>query len=560
MSFNGIFSIHPKYLIAFVLIALVTPLFGAQYVLTVADFKVQTTDEKYLYVGKGISALLANELRQSKAVDLVEREKLNEIITEQKLSLTGITQGDVTIGQLLDVDLFVVGEIIDMGSTFLIDVRVIDVVTGEIFWSGSITEKLRRYDYIGAYFADAILSELEIDTVEETITKFEEKEGKDENALIAMSEGIEAYDQGDEKTAKEQLSEARRIDPENEVAKLYLTKIYQLTPRGKIELSAYMPPYTASSLGFIESISIYTWIGLPYNRVFSSNEDGTQSIEGTPYVGSEDNRTYTVGVSIPIGKRFGIDFGIKTGENSFMISNSTDPNWANFESTTSSTFKTHYQNSTGYISSGYAINQKASIGLAAMIFYTRNHQTGVSDAIDGYGNLVHEGLFFSMVPSFTVNLKSKRTLLDFSLAYTNQEVYQIKDDGIISLGYAPMVFDASLIMGPYWQSLFVGARINSDIYYNYIVGHNLRIVPTIEYWPIKVLTLRAGLEYSHSIYEGNYTPGYGGYFGLSINPWKFKIHTNISYRYRPMSAMPDSLMKDLRFLFGIEFDSDWLSR
>ncbi len=126
------------------------PLFSVQYALSVADFEVQTDNPKYAYIGKGISALLANELRQSKSVKIVEREKLNEILAEQKLSLSGMTQGDVTVGKILDVDLFVVGEILDMVNTFLIDVRVIDIETGEVFWSDSIEAKLRRYNYISA--------------------------------------------------------------------------------------------------------------------------------------------------------------------------------------------------------------------------------------------------------------------------------------------------------------------------------------------------------------------------------------------------------------------------
>ncbi len=91
-----------RFLISIVILFFsLSPLFST--VITVADFDVQTSEEKYRFVGKGISALLANKLRQSRAINLVEREKLNEIFKEHELSLSGVTQGEIQLGDFLDV-------------------------------------------------------------------------------------------------------------------------------------------------------------------------------------------------------------------------------------------------------------------------------------------------------------------------------------------------------------------------------------------------------------------------------------------------------------------------
>lgn len=69
--------------------------------------------------------------------------------------MTDATQ-QIEIGKMLSARYIVLGEIIDMMSSFLLSVRMIDVETGKIVWQEEKTESLENYDYIGTYFAGSI--------------------------------------------------------------------------------------------------------------------------------------------------------------------------------------------------------------------------------------------------------------------------------------------------------------------------------------------------------------------------------------------------------------------
>ena len=109
-----------------VLFILITVLINAQQiVVSVSDFGVESKKEEYTFIGKGISTLVAGELRRTKAVKLLERSKMNKIMEEQKLSLTGLVDenSQVELGKLLAADYIIFGEIIDIGRSLLISAR-----------------------------------------------------------------------------------------------------------------------------------------------------------------------------------------------------------------------------------------------------------------------------------------------------------------------------------------------------------------------------------------------------------------------------------------------------
>ena len=63
-------------------------LHGEQIAITVNDFVVESRNPSYEFIGKGISRLVASELRKSDKVKLVERENLQKVLKEQELSLS----------------------------------------------------------------------------------------------------------------------------------------------------------------------------------------------------------------------------------------------------------------------------------------------------------------------------------------------------------------------------------------------------------------------------------------------------------------------------------------
>jgi len=91
--------------------------------------------------GRYLSEELITRLYDSNKFKVVERQLLNKVIAEQKLSLTGVVDPASArkLGNVLGVDAIVSGTIADRGDSLKINARLIDTETGEVF-SAAATE------------------------------------------------------------------------------------------------------------------------------------------------------------------------------------------------------------------------------------------------------------------------------------------------------------------------------------------------------------------------------------------------------------------------------------
>lgn len=90
--------------------------------------------------GRFIAEELITRLHETRKFKVIERQLLNRIIAEQKLSLTGMVDPTSAqkLGKLLGVDAIASGTITDLGSSLRINARLIDTSTAEIFAVASI--------------------------------------------------------------------------------------------------------------------------------------------------------------------------------------------------------------------------------------------------------------------------------------------------------------------------------------------------------------------------------------------------------------------------------------
>ena len=106
---------------------------------------------------RNLSARFQSSLVKSKAFVVVEREKVNEILKEQDFSLSDFCSSDacaVEVGQLLGVSHIVIGDIAKIGKAFSVNVRLIDVSTGQIInsesqsFEGGVERLLESMDFL----------------------------------------------------------------------------------------------------------------------------------------------------------------------------------------------------------------------------------------------------------------------------------------------------------------------------------------------------------------------------------------------------------------------------
>jgi len=99
-------------------------------------------------LGKFLAEELITRLYKTNRFEVVERELLNKIIEEQKLSLSGMVdpQSAKEIGKILGVDAIVSGTVTDLGNSLKINARIISASSGEIF--GVASQRINKYPVV----------------------------------------------------------------------------------------------------------------------------------------------------------------------------------------------------------------------------------------------------------------------------------------------------------------------------------------------------------------------------------------------------------------------------
>ncbi|NQU27967.1 MAG: PEGA domain-containing protein, partial [Candidatus Marinimicrobia bacterium] len=91
-----------------------------------------------------LANVVRKELIKSKLFRVVERNLMDDILSEQGLQQSGCTTTEcvVEVGRLLGVQKILSGSISKLGELFIIDLQITDITTGEI-------EVLESIDYVG---------------------------------------------------------------------------------------------------------------------------------------------------------------------------------------------------------------------------------------------------------------------------------------------------------------------------------------------------------------------------------------------------------------------------
>ena len=125
-----------KYLLIF---SFLTSLFGREYI-AIIDFEPIGVSE---LESKALTQRLTSEMIELGEYQVVERSEMKRLMEEQKFQYSGCVdlKCAVDIGKLIGAKYMVVGSISKIGSTYLIDSRLISVETGESYISGSYNHK-----------------------------------------------------------------------------------------------------------------------------------------------------------------------------------------------------------------------------------------------------------------------------------------------------------------------------------------------------------------------------------------------------------------------------------
>ncbi len=526
---------------------------AASITLSVSDFRVESDNPAHKYLGKGLARLVAAELGKSKGVSLVEREQMQKLLEEQELSLSDLADDErqIRIGRMLAAQHIVLGEVIDMGGSVLLSLRLADTATGAIEWQDTTTQKLETYDFIGAYFAGGILTALGAPVEKSTGQKVAKKETKDARAIVTLSAGIDAMDRGEKARARQAFESVKRIDPRNEVARLYLSRLGSATPKFRVESEYYAPTINPAYLGLLRADSAYVWAGEAFWPP-SANSNGGQIVDGITF--KEYPVTNSAGYSLPLGERFGLSVEYNNGGFDRMVSTSfADP----FDLDGSMVTDMHPYATTngGSLGLGLRLTERFAVGTSARLSY---HQPG-----EAMNNPVANELYYNLAGGLVFLGPEDRWVVDLQAAWSSLREWYIDPAAggwVARRGAQPLNLDGTFILSLLDRRLYLALKGIGDLYLDERGGHALRLIPIVEVRPWTFLSLRAGYEYSHLAQAGEFSLGYGFLGGASVRVWKVELNANYTLRQKPARLVPGYLIDTSTLLIGLTFEPGWVRR
>ncbi|MBF0429711.1 MAG: hypothetical protein HQK83_00415 [Fibrobacteria bacterium] len=184
--------------------------------------------EAYNGLNKGLCDMLVTELSKISAFHVLEREKLEGVLSELELAQSDVIDASSApqIGKLLGASYLMFGGFVkDMGNKLRIDVRIVDVTTGEILKAVEATGKPKALFKLIKKISYKIADELDV-TISKKEKKLIKKSDKvNMDVLLVYSKGLEEMDAGNKEEALKHFKKALDMDDSFERARSQINKL-----------------------------------------------------------------------------------------------------------------------------------------------------------------------------------------------------------------------------------------------------------------------------------------------------------------------------------------------
>ncbi|MDY6905403.1 MAG: CsgG/HfaB family protein [Thermodesulfobacteriota bacterium] len=175
-----------------------------------------TDAQKYNPLCNGLSVMLMTELSNisTEAFKLIEREKIRALLDEIALGQTGTIDPSTAarIGKLLGAQSIGFGAFMVLGKQVRIDLRIIQVETGELIMAESITGDTEDFLSLEHDLARKIAK-----TMDTKLTEAASPSKSSIDAALLFARGVDALEKGDKTEAKKFFKRAVALDPAYQV-------------------------------------------------------------------------------------------------------------------------------------------------------------------------------------------------------------------------------------------------------------------------------------------------------------------------------------------------------
>jgi TolB-like protein len=179
---------------------------------------------------KGLADMLITDLSNVNMLDIVERDKLEAILKEQKLNNSKEFDPKTAskIGKLLGAEVILTGGYFEMMGSMRIDARFIDVETGKILKSDGVDGQTSSFFKIQKQLSWKIIKSLDTKITDEEKKELESKENSETLSMDDLNEyskALDLFDQGNKADAKKIAIKLNKKFPEFEPLNNLLKKL-----------------------------------------------------------------------------------------------------------------------------------------------------------------------------------------------------------------------------------------------------------------------------------------------------------------------------------------------
>lgn len=188
-------------------------------VVGVLRYDNNTGDEQYDHLGRAFSSMMISDLSVIDRIQLVERERLEELLAELDLQQSGYADPESaqSIGMIVGAEYMVTGAFITVDPEIRLDTRVARVETTEIVTTAEVTGQQESLFDLQQRLADQVVEGLELVLTEEEEERLRAQQEAnridDMETMIAYSEALCLLDYGAYGDAFEAIQDVQRMAP-----------------------------------------------------------------------------------------------------------------------------------------------------------------------------------------------------------------------------------------------------------------------------------------------------------------------------------------------------------
>jgi TolB-like protein len=183
--------------------------------------------ENFEALQQGIPGMLISELGQNPAARVVDRDKIQSLISEQDLGKEGRVDATTAakIGKLVGARYMITGTFVDLYGRFRTDARIIDVETSEIIKTVKSEGKREELFKLIQGLSEKLMAETKLPPLPSQVSQAVKARNVPTEALTYYSRALLYQDRGDKGKAAEFFRKATEIFPNYAEAQEGLKKL-----------------------------------------------------------------------------------------------------------------------------------------------------------------------------------------------------------------------------------------------------------------------------------------------------------------------------------------------